>query len=241
MQILKISLNPELYSALEMIARDNHVPVETTAVQILGDSVRKKRHETMRILQPDHADRQNSSETDTLYEIIKRQDAEITWLRDHITRISPSIPVGSSMYPESPALHQVKEGAVNQITGSQPGKEQDLSSSEMVATPAVTVDDVQYSPGAGEANGIEDLITRDAGAEGSRYQGKERASDRMLRDSIGGVREEKKYSLKEAAAIAGETESVILEFIMDGFLPAIKDEDSYQIQGNDLRRYMLSK
>ena len=66
-------------------------------------------------------------------------------------------------------------------------------------------------------------------------------SDRTLRDSIGGVREEKKYSLGEAAAIAGESEAVLLEYILDGVLPATKDADSYRIKGTDLRRYMFSK
>ena len=43
----------------------------------------------------------------------------------------------------------------------------------------------------------------------------------------------------EAAAIAGESESVLLEYIADGFLPALRDGPVCRIRGIDLRRYMM--
>lgn len=240
MQTLKISLSPELFSILEMIARNNHVPVEIAAAQILGDSVRKKRHETVRILQQDRTDRQDLPEPDILREIIKRQDAEIAWLRDHISRISTTLLIKPE-YPSTLQDRQETEEGQNRISGNKQVDESSTGLEEVNQSPVVTVDDVQYSPAAGDAGGLEDLMNRSLEDEGARFQGQERASERMLRDSIGGVREEKEYSISEAAAIAGETEAVILEFIMDGFLPAIKDGNSFRIQGNDLRRYIMSK
>jgi len=95
------------------------------------------------------------------------------------------------------------------------------------------VDDVQYSL---SESGIEseELIP-------SGFAGPERAGDRMLRDSIGGVIDEILYTVSEAAAIAGESESVLLEYIADGFLPALRDGPVCRIRGIDLRRYMMSK
>ena len=121
--------------------------------------------------------------------------------------------------------------SIEQSSLSSPEKEPE---SEGI-TPAsnVSVDDVQFSP---SDNGVEseDIMN-------SSFSGSLRTVDRTLRDSIGGVSEEVMYTIAEAAAIAGENESVLLEYIFDGFLPAVRDGTDCRIRGIDLRRYMMSR
>ncbi|MDD3574495.1 MAG: helix-turn-helix domain-containing protein [Methanospirillum sp.] len=75
----------------------------------------------------------------------------------------------------------------------------------------------------------------------SYFSGSLRTVDRTLRDSIGGVSDEVMYTISEAAAITGESESVLLEYIFDEFLPVVRNGTDCRIRGVDLRRYMMSR
>lgn len=245
MQALNISLRPEMLLSLEAAARDMHLPIEIAAVHLLRDALKAKKVETVRVLQPDRVERPVHPENESLHEIILRQDAEILWLRDHITRIStltPTTHVIRHEYPVCGIPHPSEQPAVGSIISSPPLEDSQKSGEDpSTASPAVSLDDVQYTPGPAESGKLEDLISPSINSGDSGLSEMSRVPGRALRDSIGGVREELEYSVHEAAAIAGESESVILEYVMDGFLPATKDGTSYRIRGNDLRRYMLSK
>ena len=240
MQKVHISLSPDLFSALEKIAADKRESVEAVAAHIISDSIRNRRHETVRILHPERGERYGLHESDPLHEIIKRQDAEITWLREQITRLSTLTTISHVIRHEyaNTSQHHERDDFTD-TDSSQPVLKEVSSPEETNPVPSVTVDDVQYTPSTGDNRGFDEYIPPGEGE--SRFSSHQRESDRTLRDSIGGVREEKDYSIGEAAAISGDTEEIILEYVIDGFLPAYKDGDSYLIRGNDLRRYMLSK
>lgn len=245
MQALNISLSTEMLVSLETTAREMHLPIETAAVHLLRDALKKKKNETVRVLQPDRVERSVQPDVESLQEIIHRQDAEIQWLRDHITQIStltPTTHVIRHEYPVCGVSHPTEQYVAAPTVSPLPAQDsQKPGDDSATASPTVSVDDVQYTPGPGESGKLEDLISPSINGGDTGLSDMGRAPGRTLRDSIGGVREELEYSVHEAAAIAGESESVILEYVMDGFLPATKDGTSYRIRGNDLRRYMLSK
>lgn len=244
MQALNISLSPEMFLSLEAASRDMHLSIEIAAVHLLKDALKKKKTETVRILQPDRVERSVHPDNESLHEIIHRQDAEILWLRDHITRIStltPTTHVIRHEYSTCGVSHLAEQPTVSSTSAHTLEDSQKPGEDPAITSPAVSVDDVQYTPGPGESGKLEDLISPSMNGGDAGLSEMGRVPGRTLRDSIGGVREELEYSVHEAAAIAGESESVILEYVMDGFLPATKDGTSYHIKGNDLRRYMLSK
>lgn len=227
-----------------MIALETSVSVEEVVIHLLGDSVRSRRCETVRVLHPERGEKFTQHNLESSLEIIRRQDAEIDWLREQLTRLSTLNTITHVIRHEDPDVLMTRQ---EKVVVSVPDLINISRSAEIPVSPedtgqqsAVTVDDVQYTPAPGDTRGFEELIP---GLEDRKaaFSGPERASDRTLRDSIGGVREEKEYTIHEAAAISGDTEEVILEYVIDGFLPATKDGNLYRIRGNDLRRYMLSK
>lgn len=244
-KILSVSLQSEAMKRLEQVARDLHMPVHEAAADLLVQALQARSHETVRIVQMDKSKKTAYPENDPCLEIIRRQDNEITWLREQLTRLSTITPTTHIIRHEYPAFTmdrpneapaQSPDTTGRTETQTAPDNHQESQASQ------VSVDDVQYTPLSEPSGEVEDIISPDIVStmqDGLMSPGK--AGNRMLRDSIGGVREEKDYSITEAAAIAGETEAVILEYIMDGFLPAKRENETYRIRGNDLRRYIMSK
>ncbi|HOJ96690.1 MAG TPA: helix-turn-helix domain-containing protein [Methanospirillum sp.] len=239
-QTITLSLSPDIINRLNHFASEQHIPVEDVARDLLTQALHIKRHESTRIVSPDRKGHFSSSDHDVLREIIQRQDEEISWLRDQITRLitqSPTPLLIRSDYPpltKDQDIHGINQGMSGPARQEQPSIIREKEPEESpVFSPHVSVEDVQYSL---SETGIdsEDLIS-------PVISGQERGGDRTLRDSIGGVREEMMYTIAEAAAIAGESESVLLEYITDGFLPAVRDGPDYRIRGVDLRRYMMSR
>ncbi|GEM_PF-1074276 len=239
-QTITLSLSPDIITRLNHFASEQHVPVEDAARDLLTQALHIKKHESRRIVSPDRKGYISSSDHDVLREIIQRQDEEISWLRDQIARLTTLSPTPLVIRHEYPVLTQDQDiHGINQNVSGPAGQEQpsavrDKEPEESPVFPShVSVEDVQYSL---SETGIdaEDLIS-------PVVSGQERGGDRTLRDSIGGVREEMMYTIAEAAAIAGESESVLLEYITDGFLPAVRDGPDFRIRGVDLRRYMMSR
>lgn len=235
-QIITLSLPPEIVNRLNHFATEQHVPIEDIARELLSQSLNIKKHDITRIVSPERKGATSPADHEILREIINRQDEEILWLREQIARLSTITPTTHVIRHEYPALMQDPRESIQRpvLQESKPPVTEEKESEGSAILPAhVSVDDVQYSlPESGIES--EDLIT-------SGFAGPERVGDRMLRDSIGGVSEEVMYTVSEAAAIAGESESVLLEYITDGFLPAIRDGNVCRIRGIDLRRYIMSR
>jgi excisionase family DNA binding protein len=236
-QTITLSISPEMVSRLHHFASEQHARVEDVAADLLSQVLSIRKHEVVRVVQSERKGLTLSPESDTLREIIQRQDEEIRWLRDQIARLSTLTPTTHVIRHEYPAMLSEQESQVrkpvielsSKIPGSvvkETGNSGDKGSQDAMDDVTYTLPETGIDP--------EDLIS-------SGFSDPGRVGGRTLRDSIGGVREEKEYSVQEAAAIAGENESVLLEYIADGVLPATQDGDLYRIRGNDLRRYMMSK
>ena len=219
-KIITLSIRADTLDRLNHLANERHMSIEDIVLELLSPGLKMEMDGITRELR----------------EIIRRQDEEITWLRDQIARLTTLTPTTHVIKHEYPAFMQESRdvcspSSIEQSSLSSPEKEPE---SEGI-TPAsnVSVDDVQFSP---SDNGVEseDIMN-------SSFSGSLRTVDRTLRDSIGGVSEEVMYTIAEAAAIAGENESVLLEYIFDGFLPAMRDGTDCRIRGIDLRRYMMSR
>ena len=219
-KIITLSIRADTLDRLNRLANERHMSIEDIVHELLSSGLKMEMDGITRELR----------------EIIRRQDEEITWLRDQIARLTTLTPTTHVIKHEYPAFMQESRdvcspSSIEQSSLSSPEKEPE---SEGI-TPAsnVSVDDVQFSP---SDNGVEseDIMN-------SSFSGSLRTVDRTLRDSIGGVSEEVMYTIAEAAAIAGENESVLLEYIFDGFLPAVRDGTDCRIRGIDLRRYMMSR
>jgi hypothetical protein len=219
-KIITLSIRADTLDRLNHLANERHMSIEDIVLELLSPGLKMEMDGITRELR----------------EIIRRQDEEITWLRDQIARLTTLTPTTHVIKHEYPAFMQESRdvcspSSIEQSSLSSPEKEPE---SEGI-TPAsnVSVDDVQFSP---SDNGVEseDIMN-------SSFSGSLRTVDRTLRDSIGGVSEEVMYTIAEAAAIAGENESVLLEYIFDGFLPAVRDGTDCRIRGIDLRRYMMSR
>ncbi len=235
-QIITLSLSPEIINRLNHFATEQNMSIEDIAGDLLSQALNIKKHDITRIVSCDRKTASVPTDHEILREIIHRQDEEISWLRGQIARLSTLSPTTHVIRHEYPALIQDPRAAMQrpvlQETKSSVAEEKESEGSAIPPAP-ISVDDVQYSL---SESGIEseELIP-------SGFAGPERAGDRMLRDSIGGVIDEILYTVSEAAAIAGESESVLLEYIADGFLPALRDGPVCRIRGIDLRRYMMSK
>ncbi|NLL09792.1 MAG: hypothetical protein GX268_02655 [Methanomicrobiales archaeon] len=219
-KIITLSIRADTLDRLNHLANERHMSIEDIVLELLSPGLKMEMDGITRELR----------------EIIRRQDEEITWLRDQIARLTTLTPTTHVIKHEYPAFMQESRdvcspSSIEQSSLSSPEKEPE---SEGI-TPAsnVSVDDVQFSP---SDNGVEseDIMN-------SSFSGSLRTVDRTLRDSIGGVSEEVMHTIAEAAAIAGENESVLLEYIFDGFLPAVRDGTDCRIRGIDLRRYMMSR
>ena len=219
-KIITLSIRADTLDRLNHLANERHMSIEDIVLELLSPGLKMEMDGITRELR----------------EIIRRQDEEITWLRDQIARLTTLTPTTHVIKHEYPAFMQESRDVcpalpVEQSSLSSPEKEPESEGITPVSN--VSVDDVQFSP---SDNGVEseDLID-------SSFSGSLRTVDRTLRDSIGGVSEEVMYTIAEAAAIAGENESVLLEYIFDGFLPAMRDGTDCRIRGIDLRRYMMSR
>lgn len=235
-QIITLSLPPEIVNRLNHFATEQHVPIEDIAQEMLSRALNIKKHDITRIVSCDRKGATSPADHEILREIIHRQDEEILWLREQIARLSTLSPTTHVIRHEYPALmHDPRESVKRPVLQETktPVTEEKEPEGSAIFPAHVSVDDVQYSlPESGIES--EDIIS-------SGYAEPERVGDRMLRDSIGGVSEEVMYTVSEAAAIAGESESVLLEYITDGFLPAIRDGNVCRIRGIDLRRYIMSR
>ncbi|NLV25731.1 MAG: helix-turn-helix domain-containing protein [Methanomicrobiales archaeon] len=234
---ITLSVTPEIESRLNQYAAEQQVTPEQVAVDLLTHALHLKKGDALRIVQIEQKGQTGKTDAEGLREIIRRQDQEITWLRDQISRLSTLTPTTHIIkheypvyataigeHPYTPAVEEKKKTFLEE-------KEPDGTDSQLPSH--VSMEDVHYNI---PENAIEseDLI-------GSGFLAPGRVDERTLRDSIGGVRGDKDYSVSEAAAIAGESETVLMEYISDGFLPAKREGNMYRIRGADLQRYMLSK
>ena len=236
-QTITLSISPQIISRLRILAAEHHVPIEEVATDLIYQALQIKKHDPVRVVQMDQKGHFSSSDSEILREIIQRQDGEITWLREQIARLSTLTPTTHVIRHEYPAISDdtrvLKPLIPDENKQFHSDEEKEEDNPDVTLPSQISLEDVQYNV---TETGMEsdDLIT-------SEYSGHARVGEQTLRDSIGGVREEKKYSVREAAAIAGESESVLLEYISDGFLPAERDGTEYRIQGVDLRRYIMSR
>ena len=170
LQPLKIVLNPEVYRRLEHIARDQQVSVEEAAASLIAEIFQGKRHESVRILHPGKGAGSAYGDPEALSEIIKRQDKEIAWLRDHINQLSsvpPAFHIYCHEYPgnlfETPGEISVSDRPGVSVPPN--AEEQESATLENRETLPVSVDDVLYTPGI-ESGGVPgDQIT--SGFDGS--------------------------------------------------------------------------
>ena len=239
---ITLSLSDDIAARLSQYAAEHHVTMEEFATDLINQALQLKKHEVVRIIQSEKREVPGHAEPDSVREIIHRQDEEITWLRGQVTRLTsltPTTHVIKHEYPaftinphEKPVIPSVTPPAEDECKPVIPD-EKDEKTPEVILPPHVTVDDVLYTlPDTGMEP--EELTS----PEYSKY---ERIDERTLRDSIGGISEEKDYTVSEAAAISGESESILLEYIADGFVPARREWAEYRIRGIDLRRYMVSR
>lgn len=242
-QTLRITLPHEVSKRLEHVAHERHASAEEVASSIIEHWLLTKRSDgSVRVVHDEGKERSHGTQSD-LNEIIRRQDEEIAWLRAEITRlisISPTIHLvhhGPGVFGEAGTVHS--EEPNSEIPSARPGEFNPVyQKDDTPVTPPIDLREVEYSPQESSAD-PNDLISGVlSDREGTRP---EQVSGKTLRDLVGGVTGEKNYSVSEAASIAGEPESVILEYIINGFLPAIHINNTYLIRGNDLRQYMLSK
>jgi hypothetical protein len=203
------------------------------------------------------------SDTRGLMEVIRRQDNEIAWLREEITRLI-------STHKEIRIIHNGKGEVICsesessdpiQISGVQTGT-RPIESPEMTGLKSgdcesraftLAKDKGDASVQSSPVDFTDDTIFQnvDTGSDSREFmnqesdnaglQSAEQISGITLRDLVGGITGDKNYSVFEAAAIAGESESVLLEYINDGVLPALHYKNSFLIRGNDLRQYIMSK
>lgn len=239
---ITLKLSQDSLKRLKQVADDQHSTIEEIAASLLGEILHKKQTKTVTIVHPERSNH-TLHEQNMMSEIIRRQDAEILWLREQFNRML-TIPQRSdgdqdpSMLSRSGQLPSDSSPESQKTLGFDINRESDDISSMQSS---VTVDDVQYSPTTDSEIITDELLPSHLDEGSQNYQGHRSVGDRTIRDSIGGVRGEMRYLISEAAAIAGESEATILEYITNGFLPAIKEGDSYRIRGNDLQRYMMSR
>lgn len=237
MQKITLTISSDIALQLQHLASEQKVTVEVIATDLLNQAMQGKKPEAFRIVQSERIGQPVFSDSEGLREIIHRQDEEIIWLRDQITRLSTLPPTTHVIKHEYPAFNAtLRDNPENPFCDEKknlkPGNKKS-ETADTIQPYQVSVEDVQYSV---QEPGIEsdELLT-------SNFSGPDRVDERTLRDSIGGVRGEVDYTISEAAAIAGESEAVILEFITNGFLPAKMEGTMYRIRGADLQRYMMSK
>lgn len=237
MQKITISITSDIESRLSHFASEQKTTVEDAATNLLKQALHAKKTDGFRVVQSEKKSETGLSDTEALREIIHRQDEEIIWLREQITRLSTLTPTTHIIKHEYPAI----TGTIREQSSLPPDEEKktriteekDVNVTDGGPSSQVSVEDVLYTL---TETGIESEDLMNSG-----FSTPTRAGERVLRDSIGGVRGEKEYTVSEAAAIAGESEAVILEYISDGFLPAQKEGNIYRIRGVDLQRYMMSK
>ena len=245
MQTFPISLPHELFIRLEQAAHERNMSDEEFIVSFLDRLVTKGNlNSPVRVVSDTRRKDSESVDLTGLKEIIRRQDEEILWLRSEINRlitISPTIHLVHHDYqawkntvpdPSIPA------GDVSREKTSFPSTPEDKAD-ELLSNQNVDVGELQYSQVLDSSGEQNDLIS--AESTNQRMQDSEQIGGKTLRGLVGGISGEKNYTVFEAAAIAGESDSVILEYINDGFLPALQYKDTYLIRGNDLRKYILSK
>jgi len=240
---ITLQLSPDSIKRLSQVADLQHMTIEEAAASLLGEILHKKRTKTVTIIHPEKS-HQIVHEQVMVSEIIKRQDAEILWLREQVNRLLTSTQ-GSDVTHQDHSIitkeEQLKSSSMpdgNKAKSFELNQEShDISSMQS----SVTVDDVQYSPISDSEIISDELLPSHLDHGSEIFRGHQSVGDRTIRDSIGGVRGEMEYLINEAAAIAGESEATILEYIINGFLPAIKEGDTYLIRGNDLQRYMMSR
>lgn len=239
---ITLQLSQESYKRLKQVADDQHTTIEEAAASLLGEILHKKRTKTVTIVHPERSSH-FAHEQNVMSEIIKRQDAEILWLREQFIRMISAHQGSDLLQKDSSQIRageQLPPGSLSGIKamGSEITHEShDISSLQS----SVTVDDVQYSPTSDSEIISDELLPSHLDDGSDNFQVHRSVGDRTIRDSIGGVRGEMKYLISEAAAISGESEATILEYITNGFLPASKEGDTYLIRGNDLQRYMMSR
>ena len=235
-------MSQESLKRLKQVADDQHSTIEEAAASLLGEILHKKRTKTVTIVHPDKSPHV-SQEQVMMSEIIKRQDAEILWLREQFNRLLTT-PQKRDEPDQDPLILPVRDLQAQFVPGNEKktGFEFNPENHDIASLhSSVTVDDVHYSP-ISESEIISDELLPSHLEDGSdNFRDHRSERDRTIRDSIGGVRGEMRYLISEAAAIAGESEATILEYITNGFLPAVKEGDVYLIRGNDLQRYMMSR
>jgi hypothetical protein len=243
-QYLSVPLNLETTRKLERMAQERgESPEALAAILIENLIIRKISDNSIRLIRDEDRDC-GCPDPKSLAEIIKRQDDEIAWLRQEINR----------MITRQSEIHIIHHGQ-GEITFKKPQtKEKQPDNQEQKKAPAHVTNEVNYyqepprinADFAGEtfsqialsSSDPSELIPPETASEKENTQ---QISGKTLRNLVGGITGEKNYTAFEAAAIAGEPEAVILEYINDGFLPATKYLDTYLIRGNDLRQYIMSK
>ncbi len=244
-QTLQISLPHELSKRLERMAHERNMSAEVVATSILEQwLIRGGLDNSIRIVPEECPGKPDSLDSSGMKEIILRQDEEITWLREEIHRmitISPTIHlVHHENKSQKDSRSDLSKDIINPLSHSSPQSNvRDEKRDEILSNPNVDDGELQYSQAMESSPEQNDLISTVSGNQ--TLHNSEQVSGRTLRGLVGGVTGDKNYTVLEAAAIAGESETVILEYINDGFLPAIKYNGSYLIRGNDLRQYIMSK
>lgn len=244
-QTLQISLPHEVSKRLERMAHERNLSAEEVATSILEQwLVRIGFDNSIRVVPDECQGKPESYDTSGLKEIIHRQDKEIAWLREEIHRMITISPTIHLVHHENKSGTDTRSDLVmdmlNPVSPSSPElRISDEKRDELLSNPNVDDGELQYSQTIESSSEQNELISAVSGNQA--LHNSEQVSGKTLRGLVGGVTGDKNYTVLEAAAIAGESETVILEYINDGFLPALKYDGLYLIRGNDLRQYILSK
>ncbi|MFH0966799.1 MAG: helix-turn-helix domain-containing protein [Methanobacteriota archaeon] len=243
-QTIQIALPHEVSKRLEHVAHERNLSTQEVVASILEQWLIKSGHDdSIRIVSDVSTGKPESFDHHGMKEIIRRQDEEITWLRDEINRIVTTFPtihlVHHEYIPGKNTHPDLSMEMLNPLSPSPSIGMPDENQNAIPSNPNVDVDELQYSPVIESSSEQNDLISTVSGDQA--LHNSEQVSGKTLRGLVGGVTGDKNYTVFEAAAIAGESESVILEYINDGFLPALKNNGTFLIKGNDLRQYILSK
>lgn len=244
---LTIHLSSDTIQRLERIARERGETSEELAALLLEQSIHTKGTDTtIRVVQGERRESE-ISDPKGLMEIIKRQDLEIKWLRDKISRlITLNPPIHVIHHSQDGKVWQESKNSLNTTadSGLQPQEnrsEESRKEEQAYNPPPQIAEDFSmdnFNQTVEAPSDSQDLLTQSCDEN---ISDEHQVSGRTLRDLVGGITGEKNYSLSEAAAIAGEAESILMEYINDGFLQAVQYQDTYLIRGNALRNYILSK
>ena len=105
MQKITLTISSDIALQLQHLASEQKVTVEVIATDLLNQAMQGKKPEAFRIVQSERIGQPVFSDSEGLREIIHRQDEEIIWLRDQITRLSTLTPTTHVIKHEYPAFN----------------------------------------------------------------------------------------------------------------------------------------